>query len=177
VVAKVEMVRLDAGRTLSLAHTSPCPAVRKPRSMPPAPEKREITRIARACEREGIGDRADRTGDRGLIHRASNFAAKEGSPRTSCQRGRFVSCRPRARPVHLEGAPARNGNPRARFVQCRNRNHSKNKSGRPDSNRGPPAPKAGALPGYATPRSTSTATLYVSGLQPLEGHLGHVQGT
>jgi hypothetical protein len=26
-------------------------------------------------------------------------------------------------------------------------------SGRPDSNRGPPAPKAGALPGYATPRS------------------------
>jgi hypothetical protein len=25
-------------------------------------------------------------------------------------------------------------------------------SGRPDSNRGPPAPKAGALPGCATPR-------------------------
>jgi hypothetical protein len=27
------------------------------------------------------------------------------------------------------------------------------KSGRPDLNRGPPAPKAGAIPGYATPRS------------------------
>src|SRR5712691_6503201 len=26
-------------------------------------------------------------------------------------------------------------------------------SGRPDLNRGPPAPKAGAIPGYATPRS------------------------
>src|SRR5687768_2803980 len=26
------------------------------------------------------------------------------------------------------------------------------KSGRPDLNRGPPAPKAGAIPGYATPR-------------------------
>jgi hypothetical protein len=25
-------------------------------------------------------------------------------------------------------------------------------SGRPDLNRGPPAPKAGAIPGYATPR-------------------------
>src|SRR5678815_374809 len=28
-------------------------------------------------------------------------------------------------------------------------------SGRPDLNRGPPAPKAGAIPGYATPRMTS----------------------
>src|SRR3954467_11450453 len=27
-----------------------------------------------------------------------------------------------------------------------------NQSGRPDLNRGPPAPKAGAIPGYATPR-------------------------
>src|SRR5687768_15245797 len=27
------------------------------------------------------------------------------------------------------------------------------RSGRPDLNRGPPAPKAGAIPGYATPRS------------------------
>ena len=27
------------------------------------------------------------------------------------------------------------------------------KSGRPDLNRGPPAPKAGAIPGYATPRN------------------------
>ncbi len=26
-------------------------------------------------------------------------------------------------------------------------------SGRPDLNRGPPAPKAGAIPGYATPRN------------------------
>ncbi len=30
-------------------------------------------------------------------------------------------------------------------------------SGRPDSNRGPPAPKAGALPGCATPRAVRTA--------------------
>lgn len=29
------------------------------------------------------------------------------------------------------------------------------KSGRPDLNRRPPAPKAGAIPGYATPRSIS----------------------
>jgi hypothetical protein len=29
---------------------------------------------------------------------------------------------------------------------------STNQSGRPDLNRGPPAPKAGAIPGYATPR-------------------------
>ena len=28
------------------------------------------------------------------------------------------------------------------------------KSGRPDLNRGPPAPKAGAIPGYATPRGS-----------------------
>ena len=27
-------------------------------------------------------------------------------------------------------------------------------SGRPDLNRGPPAPKAGAIPGYATPRGS-----------------------
>ncbi len=41
---------------------------------------------------------------------------------------RFV----RDRPAPTERAPAR--------------------SGRPDLNRGPPAPKAGAIPGYATPR-------------------------
>ena len=30
-------------------------------------------------------------------------------------------------------------------------------SGRPDLNRGPPAPKAGAIPGYATPRDSCMA--------------------
>src|SRR5688572_5499982 len=30
------------------------------------------------------------------------------------------------------------------------------RSGRPDSNRRPPAPKAGAIPGYATPRESRT---------------------
>ena len=34
------------------------------------------------------------------------------------------------------------------------------KSGRPDLNRGPPAPKAGAIPGYATPRSGARKLLY-----------------
>src|SRR5690349_7878841 len=31
-------------------------------------------------------------------------------------------------------------------------------SGRPDLNRGPPAPKAGAIPGYATPREPSNVS-------------------
>ena len=31
------------------------------------------------------------------------------------------------------------------------------RSGRPDSNRRPPAPKAGAIPGYATPRRSAAA--------------------
>ena len=34
------------------------------------------------------------------------------------------------------------------------------RSGRPDLNRGPPAPKAGAIPGYATPRETTGKLLY-----------------
>ena len=33
------------------------------------------------------------------------------------------------------------------------------KSGRPDLNRGPPAPKAGAIPGYATPRRCAQVTI------------------
>src|SRR5580700_6524006 len=38
-------------------------------------------------------------------------------------------------------------------------------SGRPDLNRGPPAPKAGALPGCATPRQTNPSILlYYLGL-------------
>jgi hypothetical protein len=36
------------------------------------------------------------------------------------------------------------------------------KSGRPDSNRGPPAPKAGALPDCATPRSCCAAVRYTT---------------
>src|SRR5436305_7207260 len=32
------------------------------------------------------------------------------------------------------------------------------RSGRPDLNRGPPAPKAGAIPGYATPRERSNVS-------------------
>src|SRR6266852_702394 len=43
-------------------------------------------------------------------------------------------------------------------------------SGRPDLNRGPPAPKAGALPGCATPRHLlgidSTALLHLSSIDP-----------
>src|SRR6185437_2023083 len=47
------------------------------------------------------------------------------------------------------------GLPRCRIGLCR--------SGRPDLNRGPPAPKAGAIPGYATPRGEGKL-LYPAGI-------------
>src|SRR6478672_8219110 len=42
------------------------------------------------------------------------------------------------------------------------------KSGRPDLNRGPPAPKAGAIPGYATPRELGKLLYPAVGAQRAE---------
>ena len=49
------------------------------------------------------------------------------------------------------------------------------RSGRPDSNRRPPAPKAGAIPGYATPRRSTGryVILWSGGGQPGPANLCH----
>ena len=56
--------------------------------------------------------------------------------------------------------PRRAARSSSRCCGCR-----RNESGRPDLNRGPPAPKAGALPGCATPRGR--ASVITAGLAPV----------
>ena len=51
-------------------------------------------------------------------------------------------------------APAHAWSP-SRAPDCDHRSAGTAESGRPDSNRRPPAPKAGAIPGYATPRTSA----------------------
>ena len=52
---------------------------------------------------------------------------------------------------------------------------SPTRSGRPDSNRRPPAPKAGAIPGYATPRRSTGRYVILrnGGGQPGPANLCH----